>query len=427
MATAHINPRCHYSGKAYPVPLADSSERWLKVYRNCKAEAAYQHAKRTVDLAIDYGIIEPEKICDRRADPLQLNHKTANVGFAHVFRDTPHNRERFPADDFSRHPLVIEGFETFDRLRNNDLSGQDRGLYRKLLEKPSLGTLIRLPDLMQYHGKCGPASEKELARLDPSTFYFFQNQTGRTEYQRVAQAAHNIYGPLAEFFGYTKRLAGDLDMMSYYNLNPSLYEKVMVCLRLIRPRVKATNRIMKSVVSQLEDTLKSSGYECDIRMRDHKHEGRVMRKVDRKLREGGGAIYDHVAQLSDLAAFTVVLHSCRDIPIADGDERHFSYVAHAVMLVTVALLGEGGMEATPRNYITHPKRNGYRSLHVDMVFKNPELLGMEAIIRNTQMDRIATEGGAAHYLYKGAGPEIQAIQRAYQNVKEAILKGLNGA
>ena len=92
-ASAQSNPRCHYSGKPYPVPLADSSQRWLKVYKNCKAEVAFWHAKNTVDLAIDYGIIEPDKMSNRRADPLQLNLKAAQVGFAHIFRDTSENRK----------------------------------------------------------------------------------------------------------------------------------------------------------------------------------------------------------------------------------------------------------------------------------------------------------------------------------------------
>jgi hypothetical protein len=434
MAIIQSNPRCHYSGKPYPVPLADSSQRWLKVYTSCKAEVAFWHAKNTVDLAIDYGIIEPDKICDRKADQLQLNLKAAQVGFVHMFRDTPENRKRFPEEDFARHPLIVTGFETFDKLRTNDLGSQDRKVYAQLLEKPSLGTIVRLPDLMQYHGYKGPVSGKTLAKLDPETFYFFQTDRGMDEYVRIAHAAHKVYVPLAEFFGYTKQLAGDLDQMAYYHLNRKLHDRVLESLRFIRQQIKATNRIMNTVVAQLGNLLRTDGYDFDIIVRDHKHEGRVMEKVDRKLREGILCKLEHrdssshianlIAELKDLAAFTVVLHAHNDRIISQKDLVHFNKVAKLIIDLT------GGLQPSPdvesKNFISVPKPNGYQSLHVDFMFTGPGLVCMEALIRNTHMHHMATDGGAAHYLYKGGGPELLAIQNAYNNVKDAILERLNG-
>jgi hypothetical protein len=404
--------------------LADSSQRWFTLYKTLGAEPAFWHAKHTNDLGIDYGIIEQDKICDRKADPLQLNLKAAQVGFAHMFRDTPANRKRFHAEDFSNHPLIVEGFETFDRLRANELGAQNRKVYAQLLEKPSLGTLMRLPDLMQYHGHKGPVSGKSLAKLDPSVFYCFKTDQVLSEYVQIAKAVHNVYGPLAEFFGYTKQLAGDLDQMSYYYLNRRLYDHVLESLRSMRSRIKATNCIMNTVVSQLGNLLKREGYEFDIKVRDHKHVGRVMEKADRKLKEEGGNVEKQVKALKDLAAFTVVLHAYKDKIITQEDLSHFKKVAEIIIDLTKGL--QQNLVAECEDFISTPKQNGYQSLHVDFSCIDDDLVGMEAIIRNTYMHFMATDGGAAHYLYKGAGPEIRALQNAYNNVKDAILERLNG-
>lgn len=294
-------------------------------------------------------------------------------------------------------------------------------IYAKLLEKPSLGVLVRLPNLMQYYGREEPASQNGPASLDPARFHLFGKKDSKKKYHAMALAAHGIYGPLAEFFGYTKQLAGDLDLMSYSYLNRKLYDKVMWSIRDIHNKVKATNRIMDVVVAQLRSMLSISGYDCDINVRGHKHEGRVMDKIERKLKEEGGSIPRHVAALKDLAAFTVVLHSYKDREIQQTDTARFTHVTD---IIRGLVSGLESFDFTFTDHISKPKDNGYQSLHLDMVFHNPALVGMEALVRNTHMDWIARDGGAAHYLYTGGGAEIESIRRAYHNVREGILRGL---
>ena len=54
-----------------------------------------------------------------------------------------------------------------------------------------------------------------------------------------------------------------------------------------------------------------------------------------------------------------------------------------------------------RNFLTHPKPNGYRSLHVTAMSKQGRWV--EVQIRSKRMDEIAEKGLAAHYHYKDDG------------------------
>jgi len=279
-------------------------------------------------------------------------------------------------------------------------------------------------DITQY-GRDGPASERELAALNPNVFYFYNQKTGKTEYERIALAARKVYAPLADLFQY-RSLAGELMSISYYHLNRGLYDTVKRTLAKLQPKILAAKRVMESVKNELEKILRLEGYEFAIITRDRKHPGKVMEKAERHSRKTGKTIEDQVRIMSDLAAFTVILHSRREKPIAQSDIHEFENVANLIVGITRGIQPLDSDLASYemfKNMITCPKPNGYQSFHVDMAFEDPGFVGLEAIIRNPRMHEYATNGGAAHYLYKGGGAETRGVERAYQDVKRGIVNG----
>lgn len=412
------------TGRNYPRQMQEMLGRWEETYVRYGGQDGLPHIKRVIDCSIDHSMTELDKIGDRFEDPRQLNLKLVSVIATHLFRRDKANRRMFPSEDFERHQLVVDGFNAFDAFRENDLGRQDPATYGRLLETPSLGLLARMVDLTQY-GKDGQASEHELSGLNPRTFYFFDQASGKTEYEHVALAAKKVYSPLADLFGYRK-LAGDLMEIAYYNLHRGIHDTVLDTLATMRSRIDATQEVMRDVVGELQLSLHEDGYKFQIIPRSNKHPGKVMEKAHRYSLRDGQTIQQHVSALHDLAAFTVVLHSRNGKMLTQNHCADYAYVARKIVEITreIASLRKGLTEGDLfTDMVSNPKPNGYQSYHVDMAFQSAELVGLEAIVRNPRMHQYSERGGAAHYLYKGGGEEARTVERAYRDVKNAIENG----
>lgn len=409
----------------YPAQLQASMARWASAYSKFGGADAFSHAKRVLDVAIAHDVVEPRKIGNNKVDPRELNLRLANVILGHVFKEGRTNKKDFPSEDFERCALVVEGFNTFDALRQNDLTFQDKARYSELLEKPSLGLLARLVDLTQY-GLHGKTSEGELAHLDSSKFYVYNQLRGKTEYEMIGSAARNIYSPLADMLGY-RDLAGDLYKIYYQHVEPNAHQEVMQALELLESRIEMTRLVAEAVISQLKIKLKRAGFHYTLKIRPGKHPGKVMEKADRYQRQNGQNTYRVVSELNDLVAFTVILHSKNGKAVTQSDVDDFAMVAREIVRIANSIQplrhkSEGQMFT---DMVSRPKPNGYQSFHVDMSLEGMDVVNMEAIIRNGRMESYAESGGAAHYLYKGGAGLAQQVASAYHDVKKAILD--NGA
>ena len=194
--------------------------------------------------------------------------------------------------------------------------------------------------------------------------------------QRIARETLDIYAPLAERIGLYEWMR-ELETLAFAQVEPAAYESILKR----RDLLKADGRLeVERLAATLQQLLAENGLHARVTGRE-----KSLYSIWRKMAER------HVAfeQLSDIMAFRVVCDSTVDCYRALG-------LIHA------------RFPAVPgrfKDYISTPKRNGYRSLHTTVIQSGVRI---EVQIRSTEMDRQAEFGLAAHWAYKtGDGPDGQ--------------------
>lgn len=73
-----------------------------------------------------------------------------------------------------------------------------------------------------------------------------------------------------------------------------------------------------------------------------------------------------------------------------------------------------------RDWVSHPKSNGYQALHVTLMANNGQWI--EVQIRSARMDDIAEQGFAAHWKYKegGGGEDEGELEKWLKTIKEIL-------
>ena len=73
-----------------------------------------------------------------------------------------------------------------------------------------------------------------------------------------------------------------------------------------------------------------------------------------------------------------------------------------------------------RDWVSHPKSNGYQALHVTLMANNGQWI--EVQIRSERMDDVAEQGFAAHWKYKegGGGEDEGELERWLHTIKEIL-------
>ncbi len=187
--------------------------------------------------------------------------------------------------------------------------------------------------------------------------------------RRIAAETMEIYAPLAERLG-MQRFKVELEDLAFAHLNGEARDSVIARLKFLRA---STGDAVSRVTRELEETLTEAGVEAAVYGRE-KTPFAIWRKMERQN--------VNFEQLSDIIAFRVVV---ADVAIC--------YRALGIV--------HGRYRMVPdrfKDYISTPKRNGYRSLHTTMI--GPELRRIEVQIRTEEMHRFAEFGVAAHWSYK---------------------------
>jgi guanosine-3',5'-bis(diphosphate) 3'-pyrophosphohydrolase len=198
---------------------------------------------------------------------------------------------------------------------------------------------------------------------------------------RIARETLDIYAPIAHRLGMGK-IRGELEDLAFQYLDPEAFLEVK---KAIESRRKVSEEFLAEVRAQVESKMKEHSVPARI-------EGRIKRlySVHQKLTR------QHIAidQVYDLLAIRIVTDSVKSCYSALG-------IIHNTWRPVPGRI---------KDFIAIPRPNLYQSLHTSVI--GPHGQPFEVQIRTEEMHRIAEEGIAAHWKYKGnVSPAQQETER----------------
>ena len=216
------------------------------------------------------------------------------------------------------------------------------------------------------------------------TLHFVRDPDRR---KRIARETMEIYAPLAERIG-MEAMKVELQTLSFMQLEPEAYTTIQARLNFLRGQGAD---VIDDVRQDLLRVCKEAGAPIIELTGREKSIYSIWEKMHRR----------NVAfeQLSDIMAFRVVVPTKGDCYAALG-------AVHSAYPVIAGRF---------KDYISTPKSNGYQSLHTGVTLRQPFNQKIEIQIRTADMNDVAENGVAAHWVYKA--PDSKADGRDVQQFR----------
>ncbi|MGZ8347046.1 MAG: RelA/SpoT family protein, partial [Allosphingosinicella sp.] len=340
-----------------------------------------------------YELVEKVKGYDPDADEALINR-------AYVFSMKAHGSQtRASGDPYFSHPIEVAGILTDLRLDDETIvtailhdTIEDTLATPEEIRKHFGKNVARLVDGVTKLSKIEAQSESQRAaenlrkfllamsgdirvllvkladRLhNMRTLHFIKDESKR---RRIAKETMDIYAPLAERIGMYEFMT-EMQTLAFRELEPDAYESITK--RLERLHKGGGGDLIQRIGRGIKAHLEANGVEAEIQGRE-KHPYSIWRKMAER----------HVSfeQLSDVMAFRAVVGSVEEC------------------YQTLGLIHQRWPMVPGRfkDFISTPKRNGYRSLHTTII--HDEQVRIEIQIRTQEMHAQAEHGLAAHWAYK---------------------------
>ena len=212
------------------------------------------------------------------------------------------------------------------------------------------------------------------------TLYLKQNPDSR---KRIARETMEIYAPLAERIG-MESLKVELQSLAFAQLEPEAYDTIQARLNFLRGQGADVIEEMRQELARVCTEAGAAPLEVTGR---EKSIYSIWEKMQRR----------NVAfeQLSDIMAFRIVVPS-----------RDACYVALGAIHAAYPVIA-----GRFKDYISTPKSNGYQSLHTGVTLREPRNQKIEVQIRTKDMQDVAENGVAAHWLYKQDDASATDLQK----------------
>ncbi len=339
-----------------------------------------------------YELVERVKSYDPDADEALLNR-------AYVFSMQMHGSQlRASGDPYFSHPIEVAGILT-------DLHLDDETIATAILHDTIEDTLTtqeeivakfgssvgRLVDGVTKLSKIEAQTENERAAENLRKFLLAMSDDIRVLLVKLADRLHNmrtlhfigdpakrrriaketmdIYAPLAERIGMYEFM-NEMQTLAFRELEPDAYASISK--RLDQLHDGGGDQVAR-IASGLKLLLSRAGVEADVSGRE-KHVFSIWKKMAER----------HISfeQLSDVMAFRAI------VPDAEACYTALGMIHRRWPMVPGRF----------KDYISTPKRNGYRSLHTSVI--HSEKMRIEIQIRSSEMHAQAEYGLASHWTYK---------------------------
>ena len=192
---------------------------------------------------------------------------------------------------------------------------------------------------------------------------------------KIAGETQYIYAPLAHRLG-MYAIKTELEDLSFKYEHPDTYRQIS---QQIEDSAADRERLLVRFAAPIEAALISEGINYDLKMRV-KSNYSIWRKMQTK-----GIPFEEVY---DLFAVRIIFDTRDGYP---ENKRCFD------IYTAITALYKSKSERV-RDWVSTPKNNGYRALHVTVM--GPDGKWIEVQIRSRKMDEIAEHGLAAHWRYK---------------------------
>lgn len=193
--------------------------------------------------------------------------------------------------------------------------------------------------------------------------------------QKIAGETLYVYAPLSERLGLFK-IKLELEDLSFRYEQPERYNEI---IKLVRESEAHREEIVDRFVDPIRAKLDAAGFKYEIKARV-KSAYSIYKKMEKK----------HIpfSEIYDIYAVRVIFDNDDDTQEALKCWQIYTFFTDGHRIHPDRL----------RDWISTPKANGYRALHLTAM--GPEGKWIEVQIRSRKMDEIAELGYAAHWKYK---------------------------
>ncbi len=347
-----------------------------------------------------YELVERVRLYNPEADEALINR-------AYVFSMQKHGtQKRASGDPYYSHPIEVAGILTGLRLDDETIvtgmlhdTIEDTLTTHEEIASKFGESIARLVDGVTKLSKIEAQSENERAAENLRKFLLAMSDDVRVLLVKLADRLHNmrtlhfipddakrrriaretmdIYAPLAERIGMYSFM-NEMQTLAFKQLEPDAYASITKRLEDFHQDGDQIARIG----SGMKLLLSKSGIEGQVYGRE-KHPYSIWKKMAER----------HISfeQLSDVMAFRAI------VPDVDACYQAVGVIHRRWPMVPGRF----------KDYISTPKRNGYRSIHTAII--HSEKMRVEVQIRSKAMHEQAEYGLAAHWSYKqdGAAPDRQ--------------------